>query len=561
MYFGHLLNHKRNRTCRSHCFLHVIGTFFLVMVTAIDSWSQTSELDRLTSVFETIPCDTELEIDSLNSVADQYTTSYPAVAEQFGERALDRSLALGYSRGEAGAYLNIAALNRTRSNLPKALESGWHAHNLYHDLSDSTRMAVALNLLGNIYKELNQMDSALAVLYRSMAVNARDLKTKGMTLNNIGSVYIEGNHYDSASKYYHMALEIRQEIKDLAGLGVTYGNLGILALERDSDFEGAKRYYQQSINIKLANRDLFNLAFSYINMGNLYRNYELFDTARTYYALAVNIADSAKAKGVQSAAYVRWARSERRAGNIAKAEEYDRLADGLYIEVLEERQQTELAQLQAGFQLRDKQRELQLRVKDIAILEKDKRLLFFQLTLLVICVVFLFVMLWFQNRRRKSDRELQIVRQAQLENEIETKNNELSLFTVNLIKKQQMMDELDLLSKKIKRQSSLEGVKRETSALQRIVNDQRRSDREWENFRVYFERVHFDFFKKMQAEFGDLTVNELRLAALIKMNLSIKETASILGIESDSVKTARSRLRSKLGLARDQNLGSFLMKF
>jgi len=56
-----------------------------------------------------------------------------------------------------------------------------------------------------------------------------------------------------------------------------------------------------------------------------------------------------------------------------------------------------------------------------------------------------------------------------------------------------------------------------------------------------------------------LTPNELRLSALIKLNLTIKEIAAIMGISPDSIKTARYRLRKKLNMQTGENLTKFMM--
>jgi len=43
------------------------------------------------------------------------------------------------------------------------------------------------------------------------------------------------------------------------------------------------------------------------------------------------------------------------------------------------------------------------------------------------------------------------------------------------------------------------------------------------------------------------------------MNMNIKESAAVLNIEPDSVKTARYKLRKKLGLQTGDDLAKFMM--
>ncbi len=64
----------------------------------------------------------------------------------------------------------------------------------------------------------------------------------------------------------------------------------------------------------------------------------------------------------------------------------------------------------------------------------------------------------------------------------------------------------------------------------------------------------------LKDRYPDLTPNEMRLSALVKLNLTIKEMAAILGISPDSVKTARYRLRKKLELNTEENLTDFMLQ-
>ncbi|MGI6479137.1 MAG: tetratricopeptide repeat protein [Salinivirgaceae bacterium] len=82
------------------------------------------------------------------------------------------------------------------------------------------------------------------------------------------------------------------------------------------------------------------------------------------------------------------------------------------------------------------------------------------------------------------------------------------------------------------------------------------------DFDYFFTQVHPDFYKKLQADFPDLTPNDLRLCAYIKSNLNVKEVAELTGVSADSVKTARSRLRKKLCITDPYaSLSKFLGKY
>jgi DNA-binding CsgD family transcriptional regulator len=83
-------------------------------------------------------------------------------------------------------------------------------------------------------------------------------------------------------------------------------------------------------------------------------------------------------------------------------------------------------------------------------------------------------------------------------------------------------------------------------------------DKDWDGFRLHFEKVNNGFFEKIQSQYPSLSAKDLKLCALMKLNLETKEIASILDISPESVKVARHRLRKKFDLPTDQSLHAFL---
>ncbi|MEM7382317.1 MAG: LuxR C-terminal-related transcriptional regulator, partial [Bacteroidota bacterium] len=88
----------------------------------------------------------------------------------------------------------------------------------------------------------------------------------------------------------------------------------------------------------------------------------------------------------------------------------------------------------------------------------------------------------------------------------------------------------------------------------RSINFDLQNDNNWKNFSRYFEEVHKDFNSNVKAKYPELTSNELRLLALLKMNLSSKEIANILNISPNGIKKARYRLRKKLDISTEESL-------
>ena len=84
---------------------------------------------------------------------------------------------------------------------------------------------------------------------------------------------------------------------------------------------------------------------------------------------------------------------------------------------------------------------------------------------------------------------------------------------------------------------------------------------DWEEFRLYFEEVHQSFEKNLHSAFPDLSPNDKKMCALLRLGLNTKDIASITFRELRSVESARNRLRKKLGLSADMNIHNFLSQY
>lgn len=80
------------------------------------------------------------------------------------------------------------------------------------------------------------------------------------------------------------------------------------------------------------------------------------------------------------------------------------------------------------------------------------------------------------------------------------------------------------------------------------------TDQEWLQFQERFNRVYPGYIQFLQQQYPGLSASDTRFMLLDKINLSAKETASILGVGTDAVKKGRYRLRKKLNLHTDQPL-------
>jgi DNA-binding CsgD family transcriptional regulator len=80
----------------------------------------------------------------------------------------------------------------------------------------------------------------------------------------------------------------------------------------------------------------------------------------------------------------------------------------------------------------------------------------------------------------------------------------------------------------------------------------------WKEFELRFQEVHSDFYDKLNKLFPNLTPNELKLCAFLRLNMSTKDIAAITFLTVNSINIARHRLRKKLDMDKDESLIVFL---
>ena len=154
----------------------------------------------------------------------------------------------------------------------------------------------------------------------------------------------------------------------------------------------------------------------------------------------------------------------------------------------------------------------------------------------------------------ENSQELMKVRNEQLSQDVDTKNRELAVSTMSLIKK----NELLTLIKEDLKNTTEEGNKSIKSVITNITKNISEED-SWNVFKEAFDNADKDFLKKVKAAHPSLTPNDLRLCAYLRLNLSSKEVAPLISISVRSVEIKRYRLRKKMELTHEQGLVEYIL--
>src|SRR5690606_4153010 len=169
-----------------------------------------------------------------------------------------------------------------------------------------------------------------------------------------------------------------------------------------------------------------------------------------------------------------------------------------------------------------------------------------------------------KEEQLKEERYLNQQRVVELENEklqaeIAAKSNELANSTMAIIKKNEVLIAIKEKLSHLEKQQGNGLSTTDFHKLRRIIDANISNDDDWRIFEQSFNRAHEDFFRELKHRHPELTPNDLRLCAYLKMNISSKEIAPLLNISVRGVEIRRYRLRKKLNLEHDDNLVEYMM--
>ncbi|HEY4288958.1 MAG TPA: triple tyrosine motif-containing protein [Puia sp.] len=168
-----------------------------------------------------------------------------------------------------------------------------------------------------------------------------------------------------------------------------------------------------------------------------------------------------------------------------------------------------------------------------------------------------------QLEMEKSEKEIVKLKNEKLESEIEHKNTELASAAMHLVQKGELLSGIREELMRMKKgggNGNGDGSADEFKKMLRILGEENKMDKDWEQFAVHFDKVHSDFLQILKSTYPALSAHELKLCAYLRMNLSSKEIAQLENISTRGVEISRYRLRKKLKISTETNLFDFLME-
>ena len=588
------------------------GIFVVISLISLSIYGQSNELTEIQT--EQLPDDTA-KVNRLISLGKKYCATNNRKALYYLQESLYIANQLDYTSGVAWSYLWLGRVYYYMDEYDLARRNLQKSKGLMEELNDAYGLAYYYFALGSISNirgnHVNALKEFQEVVRFSRLAGDELMESAGTFA--LGNIHLRRNEYAEAMRYMKKALIIKRRVDDQKGIANTYTSIGKLH-EILENHDSAIIYYQQAFEIRKKRNDNRAIANSLVSIGKLkilmqeyaFAIQYLNEALEIYHeldektglcivnqsiALASNYLDKKEIAGqyIQKAlhaakqinnptlvleCYKTWAEINKHNGNYREAyrlaEKISHLQDSLNRANREEI----IQEMEARFSLEQKNNEIENLSNRNSIQQKNIIILSLSIGALVLILLLLVFLLRLKARDHKRQSKLLEQEKTILEQEekikekemlllhesVESKNRELATKAIEMLRINETIGEVI---------NKLEAMKSDHAGNQKIANHIREIARDlenqtntntWREFDKIFKNIHTGFYDHLLKECPSLTASEIKIAALLKLNLSTKEIAAITYKTEEGIKSTRYRLRKKLKLSGDDKLVPYLMK-
>ncbi|HIZ86782.1 MAG TPA: tetratricopeptide repeat protein [Candidatus Coprenecus pullistercoris] len=462
-------------------------------------------------------------------------------SEQWRLKAMDIYGSLGNDSLVAASEARLAGLYYNQYKYHLALKYAVSSLRYFEEVDDGKSALPVYNILGAVYYMCGDMASAQDYMnrYEELAVELRDSVAMALALNNLAILY-SADDTASAHDFLEEAIRICSSTGDTAKLCRIYLNAAsIYMAEGNMD---AADSCMRSAHSMLIDIDLKGF-YHYLKASMLYA-YGDPEAAADTVDMAVDIYSHGEFYTAMQLCYLLSNDIYTSLGDTLRA--YEALSK--YYDV-----EKEISKVNAVMDLFKYQTELIKQGERERILERARHralvisggLLLFMLILLT-----LYVRLRRSQRlvrQREDELESCRIEREKYEQDMHSKAESLELEKMHKFRTSRLTMEISSKLHELGREAHEPEVRKKIKEICGVI-DEIEEEKPWQSVSKYIPDLDHDLMNRLLSHYPNLTVNERRLCALLNMNLSTKEISDITRQSVQSINTARTRLRAKLGL-------------
>lgn len=454
------------------------------------------------------------------------------------------------------AYINLSDYKNALKNL---LESERN----YTSINDSTGIAMVNLDLSMVYSELQEESKSIASSKKAAFIykNAGEELRYAIALIDMCSSYLDIKETDSVKKYLPIAHKIVIGRHQMANAYVYqhYGNLNIQLGNYNAAIDDLKKALEVNKNIddSSLNINLYNFlvdAYKKKNEPELSYLYAL----KSDSVSKISNDNYSRLKSLATLADASYYVNNYKLSH-ASFKDYIKLKDS----ILGAEKIKEIAALEKFYEAEKRENQIKIHQQENDILSakntasNNRNIALFIALLLLAAIAYALI----NKFRLKALKQEAIAKMKALENDnlnqkVDYQKRELASKALHIAQKNEILIDLKTDLSELKKDN---GNNIKVNNLFNKLHIEKQIDDNWEQFTNQFIEMNPDFYKNLTQSYSNLTKNDVRLIALLKMKFDSNTIASLLNISLEGVKKARYRLRKKLNMSSDENLENHIM--
>ncbi len=448
---------------------------------------------------------------------------------------------------------------------------------IYMKFDDYQNISVIKQLKGIRLMRAGQYEEAKEMINQSININQKYNNNKNLytNFNTLALIYDLQKNDIAAIDYFKKALNKIEPYPEFPGFAYTYNNLSH-QYNKIREIDSAKKYLQLAFN---QNYEPSNI-FLYLTKAQIMETLGSDDSSLFYLHKVIDIWNSNKSLALGSIVLKELHQYYNRRGDYKNGYKYLYELNHIQDSIIQSINTVGPEIIKSINTIYELELENNLLSQKIEIKKKElknKIFLWSLIAIIVIIIIVLYILLLNSKKKHyrtlaqnlkmsrelaKNDNAILLQKENELKKEIDYKKRQLTVSSIQIINYnkflQKIINELQSLCLSFKTHES-----RKRKYVYDIIRELNRfnSNQNLKEFRIFFEEVHPKFYSSLSSDYPNLSQNELRLCALIRLGLSSKEISAILFIEIRSVESARNRVRKKLGIPIEESLLYFLTNY
>ncbi len=418
-------------------------------------------------------------------------------------------------------------------------------------------------LLSEAYRQKREYKKGEEILLSVLKESDISNYNQAYALNRLASIYNEGN-LTSGSKYDTVlkCSELSISISDKYGFDnlkyLSFNEVGYV-YKRQGDTIKSRYFLEQAYQGFIEQKAYANAITTAINLSDIYSRIGNNSKAKLILEEAIKMGNPDKQKNLYLRLHLQKAQLYKADGEFELAYEQLSRSRKLQQSFYGDRINRQINEMSALYDLQ--QKEAQIKESEHQNKIHRQKQVFFIIAITILLIILIILVFVFRLRRKYliQKRELIKSENENLKKDLEFKNKELTLSTMNMIRHSEFVSSL---VPDLKALYKLDSNNRKQSILNIVRGISMHNKTElWEDFYKSFSEVNNSFNSNLMDKHPDLSSKERRLCALLKLDMSTKDIASISHTSIRGLETARHRLRKKLKLTGDVNLSNYLQGF